>query len=104
MTSLRRTIRPLLAVALAASSITCGGDTATTPVSEPEAPPISAAAGPAATLRITRQPPSTALDREVWVPGSQPVVLVKDAAGTNVSGAVVTASVASRVLVRSKEA
>lgn len=95
MTRLQRTIRPLLAAALAASSVTCGGDTATTPTAEPEVPGISAAAGPAATLRLSRQPPSGALDREVWLPGSQPVVLVKDAGGANVSGAVVTASIGS---------
>ena len=56
---------------------------------------ISAAAGPATMVRVSRQPPSSALDREVWTPGSQPVVVVRDAAGVGVAGAVVTASVAT---------
>jgi len=93
MTHFRRTTRILLAITLAVSSITCGGDDATTPNEGPEAPAITAAAGPAATLRVSKQPPATALDREVWLPGSQPIVLVKDANGVAVSGALVTASV-----------
>src|SRR4051812_22514806 len=95
MTLLRRTARILLALSLAASSVTCGGDDATKPSDEPETLGITGAAGPAATLRVTRQPPATALDREVWTPGSQPVVLVKDANGVAVPGVAVTASVVS---------
>jgi hypothetical protein len=93
MTRLPRAARLLLAAAFAAAAATCTGDTPTTPDAVPDG--ISAAAGPAATVRITRQPPASALDREVWTPGTQPVVVVKDAGGVAVSGGVVTASVAT---------
>ena len=96
MTRFRRTTRLLLAIALAGASITCGDDDPTRPSPEPEAGTgITAAAGPAATLRVSKQPPANALDREVWVPGSQPVVVVKDASGVAVPGVVVTATVAT---------
>ncbi len=95
MIRLQRVTRLLLAAALAAAATTCTGDTPTTPDAGPDSIGISAAAGPAATLRVTKQPPANALDREVWTPGTQPVVVVKDAGGVAVSGAVVTASVAT---------
>lgn len=70
--------------------MTCGPDDITTPNIEPTKPDFTA--GPAATITITRQPPTTALDQEVWAPTTQPIVVVKDANGTAVAGAVVTAS------------
>ena len=95
MTASQRTVRLLLAAALAAVSITCTGDSVTTPTQEPGDQGISAVAGPAATVRVSRQPPASALDREVWLPGSQPTLVVRDAAGVGVPGAVVTATVAT---------
>ena len=53
----------------------------------------TAAAGPPAAVRVNVQPPAGALDREVWEPGRQPSVTVRDAAGVTVAGAVVTASI-----------
>jgi hypothetical protein len=46
-------------------------------------------------LSITTNPPPSALDAEVFDPLAQPVVVVKDASGKPVSGATVTASIAS---------
>ena len=87
-----RTNRILLVSALGILSITCSGDQLTRPA---EKPGEFAVAGPPARITISRQPPSNALDQEVWVPGSQPIVVVKDAGGVAVAGAVVTASIAS---------
>jgi galactose oxidase len=80
-----------LAAALALASLSCGDEP-----TRPDLGPTSGtalAAGPPAAIQVTVQPPGTALDREVWAPGGQPVVKVKDAAGVAVGGAVVTASV-----------
>ncbi len=88
-----RTAKILLVSALGLLSITCSGDNLTRPA--PEGGSQLAVAGPPARITISRQPPSNALDQEVWAPGAQPVVLVKDAAGVAVAGAVVTAAIAS---------
>jgi hypothetical protein len=95
MTRLSRLPRRLLAATFAAAAAACTGDTPTAPNAGPAGVGISAATGPAATVRITRQPPASALDREVWTPGTQPVVVVKDAGGVGIAGVVVTASVAT---------
>ncbi|MFL5449842.1 MAG: hypothetical protein ACJ8AX_14935, partial [Gemmatimonadales bacterium] len=87
-----RTNRILLVSALGILSITCSGDQLTRPA---EKTGEFAVAGPPARVTISRQPPSNALDQEVWAPGSQPVVVVKDAAGVAVASAVVTAAIAS---------
>ena len=76
-----RTNRILLVSALGILSITCSGDQLTRPA---EKTGEFAVAGPPARITISRQPPSSALDQEVWAPGSQPVVVVKDAAGVAV--------------------
>jgi galactose oxidase len=94
MVSSRRAARLLLTAALAGVAVTCSRDEATAPSSDPGKPDL-AVAGPAAVVRINRQPPTSALDSEVWSPTTQPVVVVKDAAGVVVAGAIVTASVAS---------
>jgi galactose oxidase len=91
----RRAARLLLAAALAGVAVTCGPDGVTTPTSDSTTGGFAATVGPAAVITITRQPPATALDREVWAPTAQPVVVVKDANGLAVAGAVVTASIAS---------
>jgi galactose oxidase len=85
-------LRIALALTLATASLTCNGDNVTRP---DEASPSLAAAGAPATLNINRQPPTSALDSEVWAPTLQPIVLVKDAAGVVVPGVVVTASIAT---------
>jgi hypothetical protein len=85
-------LRIALALSLATASLTCDGDNVTRP---DEATPSLATAGAPATLNINRQPPTSALDSEVWAPTLQPIVLVKDAAGVVVPGVVVTASIAS---------
>lgn len=90
----RRCTRLLLAASLAVASVTCGGEELTQPT-EPTAGGVSLSAGPAASIKIVTQPPVSALDREVWDPARQPVVLVKDASGSGVGGAVVTVSIAS---------
>ncbi|HET9725591.1 MAG TPA: galactose oxidase-like domain-containing protein [Gemmatimonadales bacterium] len=90
MTQFRRAIRLALAVCLAAVSITCGGDNITRPE---ESSPALATTGTPASLKINKQPPTSALDTEVWAPTAQPVVLVKDAGGVAVEGVVVTASI-----------
>jgi hypothetical protein len=82
------------AAALAAVSLTCSGDGAT-PASPDESPALLVSDGPPATVQLTRQPPASALDREVWAPSSQPSVTVKDAAGALVGGAVVSVSIAT---------
>jgi len=88
-----RTAKILLVSALGVLSITCSGDNLTRPA--PEGRGQLAVAGPPARITISRQPPSNALDQEVWAPGAQPVVVVKDAAGVAVAGAVVTSAIAS---------
>src|SRR5215211_4514616 len=88
-----RSAKILLVSALGVLSITCSGDNLSPPA--PEGNGQLAIAGPPARITISRQPPSNALDQEVWAPGAQPVVLVKDAAGVAVAGAVVTAAIAS---------
>jgi hypothetical protein len=85
-------LRIALALTLAAASLTCNGDNVTRP---DEASPSLATAGAPATLNINRQPPTSALDSEVWAPTLQPIVLVKDVAGVVVPGVVVTASIAT---------
>jgi galactose oxidase len=92
MLNIRRTGRLVLIAALGVLSVTCTGDI--TPPAEPGGSSF-AVAGPATRVSLNRQPPSSALDQEVWAPGSQPTVAVKDAAGVGVSGAVVTAAIAS---------
>src|SRR5215208_3040896 len=90
----RRTGQLLLVAALGALSVTCTGDL--TPPAEPGEGP-SLLAGPPARMAVTKQPPANALDREVWGPGVQPVVVVKDAAGVAVAGAVVTVRLSSGI-------
>ena len=92
MPRLRRVSRLLLAVGLAAGSATCGTDDLTRESPDGLRPDL--AAGPPERLAITRQPPGSALDQEVWEPGRQPTVVVRDGAGVKVPGAVVTASIA----------
>jgi hypothetical protein len=89
---LRRASSLLLAAALAAGAITCTGDNAPDRQTGPDAPLL---AGAPTSLKVTVQPPSSALDREVWVPSRQPTVQVKDANGIVVPGVTVTASIAS---------
>jgi hypothetical protein len=93
MTSSRRGSHLLLAAALAGVSVTCSSDNVTTP--DPGKTGGEFAVGTAAVISISRQPPATALNQEVWSPGAQPIVVVKDAGGAAVVGAVVTAKVAS---------
>ncbi|HEX6408851.1 MAG TPA: hypothetical protein VFZ90_16810, partial [Gemmatimonadales bacterium] len=88
-----RTAKILLVSALGVLSTTCSSDNLTRPA--PDGSGQLAVAGPPARITISRQPPSSALDQEVWAPGSQPIVVVKDAAGVAVAGAVVTAGIAS---------
>jgi hypothetical protein len=95
MTSSRRGSHLLLAAALAGVSLTCSGDNVTTPDAGRTSGDFVVTAGPAAVIGISRQPPATALDQEVWSPGTQPVVVVKDAGAVAVAGAVVTAKKAS---------
>ncbi|HUR95975.1 MAG TPA: galactose oxidase-like domain-containing protein [Gemmatimonadales bacterium] len=57
--------------------------------------PEFATAGPPAAIAVTKQPPAATLDHEVWAAGAQPVVVVRDAAGVLVGGAVVSAALAS---------
>src|SRR5687767_9143658 len=79
--------------ALAAALVSCG-DEPTRPSLGPAAG-TAIAAGPPATNQVGVQPPTSALDRELWHPSRQPSVTVKDAGGVVVPGAVVTASVGS---------
>jgi hypothetical protein len=82
-----------LAALIAGGVITCTGDNA-----GPDGatgPDGLSLAGAPSTLKINIQPPTAALDREVWIPSRQPVVLVKDANGVVVPGVTVTASIAS---------
>jgi galactose oxidase len=93
MLPFRRARHLLITAFLVTSSVTCGGDDLTR--STPETLKPELVAGPAAKMTVTIQPPASALDREVWNPTRQPRVVVKDAAGVAVAGAVVTASIAS---------
>jgi galactose oxidase len=93
MLSFRRAAPLAIAASFAAALVTCSGDDITRP-SAPSAE-VAAAAGPPAKIIVKRQPPAQALDREVWDPGVQPIVVVKDAAGATVPGAAVVVSIAS---------
>ena len=95
MATSRRVARLFLAAAVAGVAVTCGPEEITTPNSTPTESDVVTTAGPAATMTITRKPPATALNQEVWAPTTQPIVVVKDAGGVLVPGAVVTVSVAS---------
>lgn len=86
--------RIVLAVAVAAASVTCNGDTPTQPIAGPSSPSF-ATAGTPANVTITTQPPGSALDQEVWDPSVQPAVRVKDASGVVVPSVPVTADIAS---------
>jgi galactose oxidase len=90
----RRALRLVIAVSLATGSVTCTGDDITRP-SPPASGQVAATAGPPARIIIKQQPPTRALDREVWEPGAQPTVVVKDAAGALIAGATVVVSIAS---------
>ena len=79
----------LLAAALAVASATCGSDDMT----KPTPGDVSLAVGPAATIKVNVQPPASAVNLEVWDPGRQPRMVVKDASGNVVPGVVVTATV-----------
>jgi hypothetical protein len=57
--------------------------------------PVALAADETQSLTVLTQPPASALTREVWIPAQQPVVRLVDAGGAPVTGAVVTASIAS---------
>ncbi|HEX3234060.1 MAG TPA: galactose oxidase-like domain-containing protein [Gemmatimonadales bacterium] len=91
--SSRRAARLLLAASLALASATCGGDDLTKPGSD-ATPGPAFAAGPAASIKPSIQPPASALDGEVWDPSRQPTVVVKDASGIAVPGVVVRATIA----------
>jgi galactose oxidase len=95
MLSFRGAAHLLLAIGLAASLATCRQDTPTGATPETPNGGFAVSAGPPASLTITRQPRASALDREVWTPSTQPILVVKDADGVVVKGAVVTASLAS---------
>ncbi len=74
---------------------TVGAQTATATVSGLPAVDFTATAIAASPLAIVVQPPSSALDQEVWAPDQQPVVLVSDAQGNPASGVTVTAAMQS---------
>jgi galactose oxidase len=93
--SARRAAHLLLTASLAVASVTCGGDDLTKPTPDATPGDISLVTGPAATINLTIQPPSSALDREVWDPSRQPAMAVKDAGGHAVVGVVVTATIAT---------
>jgi hypothetical protein len=92
MLSSRRAVHLLIAASLGASSLTCSGDNLTRPTPTTPGGEVGFAGAPAK-INITRQPPASVLDREVWDPSKQPKVVVKDAGGIAVGGAVVTASI-----------
>jgi galactose oxidase len=85
----------MVAAALAGVSVTCSSDNVTTPEPGQTGGDFVVTAGAATAINISRQPPATTLDQEVWAPGTQPIVVVKDAGGVAVAGAVVTARIAS---------
>ncbi len=78
---------------------TAGEQTTTAAVSGLEGSPVTftatALSGGEPGLIITTQPPGAAVSAEVFEPASQPVVVLTDAGGDPVAGAVVTASLAS---------
>ncbi len=82
-----------LAALLAGGVITCTGDNASPDGAT--GPDGLSLAGAPSTIKVTIQPPTAALDREVWIPSRQPTVLVKDANGVVVPGVTVMASIAS---------
>ena len=92
MSPFRRAARIVPAVCLAAAAATCNGDNVTRPDA---GTPALATTGTPATITINKQPPTSALDQEVWGPTLQPIILVKDAGGVALSGVAVTAQVAS---------
>jgi hypothetical protein len=92
-TRLRRLSSLALAAAVAAGAITCTGDNASP--DRQTGPDVPLLAGAPTSLKINIQPPSSALDREVWIPSRQPSVVVKDANGVVVPGVTVNASIAS---------
>jgi len=83
-----------VAAGLAIASVTCSGDNLTRGLPDDRGAELLTA-GPPAEVIVSRQPPISALDKEVWTPTTQPTVVVKDAGGTAVAGVVVTASIAS---------
>jgi hypothetical protein len=72
-----------------------GQQTATASVSNLPQVDFTATAIAPSPLALVVQPPSSALDQEVWAPEQQPVVLVSDAQGNPASGVTVTASMQS---------
>jgi hypothetical protein len=74
---------------------TVGEQAATATVSGLPSVNFTATAIEASPLAIVVQPPSSALDQEVWAPDQQPVVLVSDAQGNPASGVTVTAAMQS---------
>jgi galactose oxidase len=90
----QRNTRLLLVAGLVSATVTCNGDSLTRP--DPAGPgTLAVTAGPPARISVTRQPPTSALDKEVWDPARQPIAVVRDAAGVGVAGVAVTASIAS---------
>ena len=83
-----------VAAGLAIASVTCSGDNLTRGLPDDRGAELLTA-GPPAELIVSRQPPISALDKEVWTPTTQPTVVVKDAGGSAVAGVIVTASIAS---------
>jgi hypothetical protein len=57
--------------------------------------PVTLGGSTAGSISITTNPPTGAVDGEVFDPSVQPVVVVKDAGGNPVGGATVTASIGS---------
>jgi len=92
MSPIRRAARIVLAMCLAFGAATCNGDNVTRPDA---GTPALATMGTPATITINKQPPTNALDQEVWDATLQPIILVKDAGGVPLSGVAVTAQVAS---------
>jgi hypothetical protein len=95
MRLLRQTARLLAAAGLGALTLTCTSDDPTRPNTEGAESAVAALAGPPARIVINRQPPTSALDREVWDPVRQPTVVVKDAANVGVPGVEVRATIAT---------
>src|SRR5690348_959983 len=87
----RRTCRLLLLAVAGTFLATCTDNGPT----HPNAGGEFAVAGPPARITISRQPPSSVLDKEVWDPAAQPIAIVRDAGGVGVPGVVVTAALAS---------
>src|SRR5262245_2982142 len=90
--------RPRLSIVALAALIAVGVITCTSDNTGPDGatgPDGLSLAGAPSTIKLNVQPPTAALDREVWIPSRQPVVLVKDANGVVVPGVTVTATIAS---------